>query len=553
MPPSRDEVKLADVIRLGLPVETKLITGSTQLHRPVNWVMVLTDWDILPQQVQPQDLVLLPPSLQVSMTDLELRDSLQTLATLNVAAVVMFNPVSSELEAILGELDLAIAEVSAETTVRDTHKSLTSLLVDRQSQITAKGTQLYRTLAEMSRDDQGLQAMSAIIAKLTGNLVVIQDKRLEIMAYAAPPGSMQLDEKAFRHLITDKDMLPAVLRNRKAVAKATKSNWQQLLFPNHNIARLISPIVSGDRARGYVSIVGEAEALDLLDKVAVEQGAAAIALEMAKAKAVSEAKKQLRGDFLEGVLVGTLPPREIERLSSRLDHDTEQPHAVVTFRWAPGSYTKLRHIESALNWLVSSDSNSALIHTYGEDHVCVFQMLRSPEDLGPAKRLAQRVREHLEAEHPGVELSSGLSGPAESLAQWPTVHAQSVQAMDVGQRLHLHEIVEFNSLGVYRLLGQLDNVSAVNEFCDSVIGPLVTYDEQHRSNLVETIAAYFEHHGNISQTAESLFIHRNTLLYRLDRIQDLTGQAMNQADMRLALHLALKLWLLRPETRLKAE
>ncbi|MCP4427822.1 MAG: PucR family transcriptional regulator, partial [Chloroflexi bacterium] len=45
-----------------------------------------------------------------------------------------------------------------------------------------------------------------------------------------------------------------------------------------------------------------------------------------------------------------------------------------------------------------------------------------------------------------------------------------------------------------------------------------------------------------------LFVHRNTLLYRLDRIQDLTGQDLNQANMRLALHLALKLWLLQPET-----
>ena len=56
------------------------------------------------------------------------------------------------------------------------------------------------------------------------------------------------------------------------------------------------------------------------------------------------------------------------------------------------------------------------------------------------------------------------------------------------------------------------------------------------------------HHGNISQTAESLFVHRNTLLYRMDRIQELTGQDLNNADMRLALHLSLKLWQLRHDT-----
>ncbi|MGB1253855.1 MAG: PucR family transcriptional regulator, partial [Candidatus Promineifilaceae bacterium] len=104
------------------------------------------------------------------------------------------------------------------------------------------------------------------------------------------------------------------------------------------------------------------------------------------------------------------------------------------------------------------------------------------------------------------------------------------------------------SLGVYRLLGQLDDVPVVHDFCDQVIGPLVEYDRDHRSNLVQTIEEFFNHHGNVSKTAEALFIHRNTLLYRLDRIQDLTEHNLDMSDMRLALHIALKLWQLRPET-----
>jgi purine catabolism regulator len=77
--------------------------------------------------------------------------------------------------------------------------------------------------------------------------------------------------------------------------------------------------------------------------------------------------------------------------------------------------------------------------------------------------------------------------------------------------------------------------------------PLAEYDAQNRGSLVKTVEAYFDHHGNISQTAESLFVHRNTLLYRMERIQELTGLQLDQANMRLALHLALKMWQLRPE------
>ncbi len=121
--------------------------------------------------------------------------------------------------------------------------------------------------------------------------------------------------------------------------------------------------------------------------------------------------------------------------------------------------------------------------------------------------------------------------------------------MQLGQRLKLtNQFVEFTSLGIYRLLYGLENQTDVRHFAEEIMRPLAEYDQQNRGSLVKTVEAYFSHHGNISQTAESLFVHRNTLLYRMERIQELTHLQLDQANMRLALHLALKLWQLRPES-----
>ena len=162
-----------------------------------------------------------------------------------------------------------------------------------------------------------------------------------------------------------------------------------------------------------------------------------------------------------------------------------------------------------------------------------------------AHELGRRIEEQVKTEFPDGVLVTGMSGPAPTLAEWPNVYDEALQAMQLGERLQIKQVVQFSSLGVYQLLVQLEETPVVRHFTDQVIGPLVDYDEQHNSSLVKTIDAYFDHHGNISQTAESLFIHRNTLLYRLDRIQELTGHDLNQANMRLALHLSLKLWQLR--------
>jgi purine catabolism regulator len=334
------------------------------------------------------------------------------------------------------------------------------------------------------------------------------------------------------------------------VARVNQSHWQQFLPINgQKIARLISPVISGDRARGYLSLIGTHDNLDMLDTLAVEHGAAAYALEMAKAKAVSEAKKALRGNFLEGLLAGTLSEAEKERLAGRLDHETDRPHIIITFTWLGDDTPSLRRMETTINWLLSGHNRQALSHVYSDDHICVFQALdNGEEDVSTARELAKRIRDHLKAEFPQMQLAGGMSGLAYTLNDWPEAYRQAVQSMEVARRLELGHFVEFNSLGIYQLLAQLDHIPSLQAFCQQLIGPLAHYDKQHRSDLVQTITAYFDHHANISQTAEALFIHRNTLLYRLERIQELTEQDLDQADARLALHLALKLWQLRPES-----
>ncbi len=221
----------------------------------------------------------------------------------------------------------------------------------------------------------------------------------------------------------------------------------------------------------------------------------------------------------------------------------------MTLAWDGNDTPSMRRLETPLNWLLSSHNRPALVYNYGDDHVCVFQALADEDDdFGTVLDLARRLREQLRAEFPKSRLLCGLSGPAEDLAQWPLVYRQAVQAMRLAGRLHADATVTFDSLGIYQLLVQLEDEPSARRFSDQIVGPLAAYDKRHRSSLMQTIIAYFHHHGNVSQTADALYIHRNTLSYRLDRIQDLTGQDLENPDERLALQLALKLWQVQPET-----
>jgi purine catabolism regulator len=84
------------------------------------------------------------------------------------------------------------------------------------------------------------------------------------------------------------------------------------------------------------------------------------------------------------------------------------------------------------------------------------------------------------------------------------------------------------------------NDRAFSDFYEQTLAPLVRYDAAHKTQLVHSLQALLEHNGNITRAAASLFLHRNSLLCRLERIRQIPGRDLNDADDRLALHVAMK-------------
>jgi purine catabolism regulator len=98
----------------------------------------------------------------------------------------------------------------------------------------------------------------------------------------------------------------------------------------------------------------------------------------------------------------------------------------------------------------------------------------------------------------------------------------------------------FGELNVYRLLFLLEHSPELASFCQETIGKLIEYDRTQGTELVETLSAYFGHKSNLSQTAEALFVHRNTLLYRMERIREISGLDLDNPETRLSIQLALR-------------
>ena len=73
-----------------------------------------------------------------------------------------------------------------------------------------------------------------------------------------------------------------------------------------------------------------------------------------------------------------------------------------------------------------------------------------------------------------------------------------------------NHIIHYENLGIYRILFELDKNESIRDYCMKNIDPLISYDAQHSSSLLETLRLYFINNCHSSQTAQALFIHKNT-------------------------------------------
>jgi len=105
-----------------------------------------------------------------------------------------------------------------------------------------------------------------------------------------------------------------------------------------------------------------------------------------------------------------------------------------------------------------------------------------------------------------------------------------------------HGVLAFEETGAYRLLlpAMSEDPAELQRFYAETVEPLVAYDEQYETDLVQTLETFLDADGNVAGTAQRLFTHRHTIRYRLERVRELCGLDVGSTDGREKLGLGLK-------------
>jgi len=175
---------------------------------------------------------------------------------------------------------------------------------------------------------------------------------------------------------------------------------------------------------------------------------------------------------------------------------------------------------------------------------CIICLSKDPA----AARLKTWLRDldrQMRAEH-SVRLSIGIGNLCQNIGDYRRGFAEANEALQMGQSLNRDGgVTHFNDLGVYRYLYKIARMDDLRDMYQDQVARIANYDRRKGTDLLDTLETYLECAGNLTKTSNRLFVHRNTLIQRLERLQSLCDIELQERSNWLTLQVAIKVFKLR--------
>jgi DNA-binding PucR family transcriptional regulator len=274
-----------------------------------------------------------------------------------------------------------------------------------------------------------------------------------------------------------------------------------------------------------------------------------IASEVERVRAPERASELAQAGFLTAVLRREVTDRgDIVARAAELGVDVAAGAALVVVRahhYAPSDDDWRGRVLAGAERAARASapgSLAAVIDTLADStgHVVVLLPATGQDEV---QRLADAIARELRASLYGFTFAVGHSRVASDPVDLYRAGNEALLAANVAEASEEQEaVLAFEDTGAYRLLlpAMSEDPAELQRFFAETVEPLVTYDEQYETDLVQTLETFLDADANVAGTAQRLFTHRHTVRYRLERVRDLTGLDVSSTDGREKLGLGLK-------------
>src|SRR5213080_3467537 len=527
--PPHPHVTVDDVWRGALPKETELVAGGAGSRREVVWCTAMRARPPAFTPLRGGELLLINPQVLTAVdTRLTLARLVESLVGQAVAGAAILGRVSPEARRVADAHGLPLFSLPATTPLDQVEQSVLHYIVDRRAELHERAQDLHRQLSELALAGRGLPALLARLHELTGVPVLLE--RDATVDYV---GGGRLPESTSAAIAAERPALEEWLREVPLSAFDPPVAVRPLLDGQ---ARLVAPILVQGSIAGFLSLLGSDGELGEMHRLAVGRAAHACAIELVRARAAHDARDAVDEELLDALTAGRPGSHEAAReRAKRKGFDVDAPYLVVTADAAASG--KAARIRGAWERQLAVMRSSALVRDRGATTIALISLAgrRAPEPKALVDQLHRAARAATAA-----AVAVGYGAVRSGATGVASAAREAEQALTMGRRLFGPDsATAFSDLGLYRFLYALQPLPELRDFRDQALARL--HGKDRGGVLLQTLGAYLATNGSPTDAADRLHLHRNTVLYRLGRLEDLLQVDLRDAEVRLALHLALKI------------
>ena len=245
-------------------------------------------------------------------------------------------------------------------------------------------------------------------------------------------------------------------------------------------------------------------------------------------------EKYDKGSFIKNIILDNILPSDIYIKSNELHFNNEDFRAVFVLKFQ-GQFSGVSPFEMVQGLYADEENHNYVINISEQDIVVVREVAENIEG-DELEAMAFSMLNEIAKEH-SVKVQIGISSVVENLKNLANAYKEARIALEVGKVFDIERpVMSYENLGIGRLIYQLPT-TLCEIFLQEVFkkGSLESLDRE----TLMTVQSFFENNLNVSETSRKLFVHRNTLVYRLEKIRKLTGLDLREFDHAVTFKVAL--------------
>ena len=244
---------------------------------------------------------------------------------------------------------------------------------------------------------------------------------------------------------------------------------------------------------------------------------------------------------LEQVFVLHLCEETSKESYNRPKYNDDEPSDECTRKNQRITNDQIRSYAQTLKEYFAECNYPAIVSCYG-DRIIGF-MRNCADDRKKIIEIFERFDKFLQNDLNEIEYTLNIGETCENISKLQKSFHETSKTNSVLEHINRkNEIVFYDEIGFYRMLMSYENTAPMQRFANEVLNPIIQYEKKAHTQLMETMWAYFECDCNLQRTADKLFSHKNTVKYRLQRVEQLTGRSFTNRYQSQELYNALMIY-----------